>query len=571
MSVIDRKLSKNSQAARSRFIFRPVMDGVLTAPAISINGGDSAKFDVSAFVYRLGGQIYAKAATTANTFSAVHATGIGKWLGIGLYIDERGTLSTLGSPDTGDQDYNTEALALASIPVSTRTSLLVGTFTILTGAADWDANTDALDDADLAASNLLGLQPDRRLAKINFDANMQVAALATDCKSYTATACVQALVTHEGFNGPVTNPNVEVDRRTVADATVIKLRCGAFDYMIDGVLYHTDAQKEIAFSAAHVVALDKWGAILLQINAAGTISTKVSGATQTTPQTYTTSAAARAALPDPTAGSVGFAVLVVEAGGAAWDANTDDIVAGSDLEAFDLFGFPTDRLLDDVTLSVTVAEPEDFSVTAFDFSIGGVKYAKAATANLDFSAAHECTASKYLAILIQVDAAGAISSLVPYVSGRSQTAAQGYDSYDEAFAALPQTAANKQAIGAIVVLADAGGWVANTDDMVAGSDLTSVWFVGFKTNQRNGVAGVETTNQNALWPISTAVFAAETVTDAAFDAGTDPRPARTFADGTVALYLGATVTGAVGLPQAILTMRPFPLEGETAAVAAVVS
>jgi len=570
MSVTDNKIAKNSQAARSRFIFRPVMDGVLTAPAITMNAGDNAKFDVSAFVYRLGGQIYAKAAAAANVFSAVHATGIGKWLGVGLYIDERGTLSTLASPNTGDQDYATEALALASIPVSTRTSLLVGTFTLLTGAADWDANTDQLDDADLVSSNLLGLKPDRRMAKINFDANMQVAALATDCKSYTATAYVQALVTHEGFNGPVTNPNVEVDRRTVADATVIKLRCGAFDYMIDGVLYHTEAQKEIVFSAAHVVALDKWGAILLQINAAGTISTKVSGALQTTPQTYTTSAAARAALPDPTAASVGFAVLVVEAGGAAWDANTDDIVAGSDLEGFDLFPYVTDRALDDVTLGID-AVPEKFTISAFDFSLGGVKYAKAAATAITFSAAHECALTKYLAILVQIVGAGTVSTFVPLVDGRSQTASQGYDSYDEAVAALPQTELTKLGVGYIVIQAGAAAWVANTDDMTPGSDLTNVWFVGLKTNQRNGVAGIEPTNQNALWPISTAVFAAETPTDASFDGNNDPRPARAFNGGTVALYLGATVTGAVGLPSAVLTMRPFPLDGEGFQVAQVVA
>jgi hypothetical protein len=568
MSVTDNKLSKNSQAARSRFIFRPVMDGVLTAPAITANA-DPTKFDVSAFVYRLGGQVYAKAATTANVFSAIHATGIGAWLGIGLYIDERGTLSTLASPNTGDQDYGTEALALASIPVSTRTSLLIGTFTLRTNLADWDANTDSLAAADLLSSNLLGFQPDRRLAKVNFDANMQVAALSTDCKSYTATAYVQALVTHEGFNGPVTNPNVEVDRRTVADATVTKLRCGAFDYMIDGVLYHTDAQKEIAFSAAHVVALDKWGAILLQINAAGTISTKVSGATQTTPQTYTNSASARAALPDPTAGSVGFAVLVVEAGAAAWDANTDDIVAASDLEAFDLFGFCTDRALDDVTLGID-AVPEKFTIAAFDFSIGGVKYAKTAATAITFSAAHVCAIGKYLAILVQIVAAGTVSTRVPLIDGRSQTASQGFDSYDAAVAALPNTENGKLAVGYIVVQAGAAAWDANTDDMTPGSDLTNVWFVGFKTNQRNGVAGVETTNQNALWPVSAAAFAAETVTDAAFDGGSDPRPMRTFGDGTVALYLGATVTGAVGLPSAMLTMRPFPLDGETAATAVVV-
>jgi len=567
MSITDNKMAKNALSARMALRLGPPIDGVLSRPTISVNAGDHTKFDVSAFSYRMGGHIYAKAAQTAIAFSAVHATGIGAWLGIGIYIDQRGTITTAASPNTGDQDYGTEALALASIPASTNGALLIGTITLRTGSADWDANTDALDAADLVSANLLGLNKDRRWNQFPVRSRVQLDSFETFCRGYTATVNAQVLVTHDGFNGPVTNPGLEVDRRTVANASVTKLRYGAFDYMIDGVLYHKNAGYALAFSAAHPVTADKWGAILVQIDAAGTISTRISGATQTTAQAYTSSAAARAALPAPTAGNVVIGCVVVEAKNATWTANTDDLVAASDLESVDIINAITDRLLDNVTLAID-AVPEKFKLSAaVHYSIAGVKYTKAAATAIAFSAAHACTASKYLAILVQVDEAGAVSSLVPYRDGRSQTAAQGYDNYDAALAALPQTEAGKVALGAIVVLADSGGWTAQTDDMTAGSDLTSVWFVGFKTNQRNGLAGVEPTNQNALWPVNGALFVADANTSAAFEGDPDVRPARGFSNGTIGVYFGATTVGVAVAPEAVMVVRPFPLDGEGMQVA----
>lgn len=564
MSVTDNKAAKSAQFARHRLpIARPV-DGLLTRPVITANA-DPVKFDVSAFSYRMAGNIYYVAAQAALVFSAVHATGAGKWLGIGLFIDARGTITTLASPNTGAQDYTTEALALASIPASLPgVSLQIGTIRLATNAAVFTANTTSLAAADLVSVNLLGNYPDRRWAQVPVDANLQVDGFSTFAKAKSGIGNAQVLVTHDGFNGPVTNPTIEVDRHTVANATVIKLKVGAFDYLIDGVLYHKEPQDAIAFSAAHPVTADKWGAILLQINAAGTISTTISGATQTTTQTYTNSASARAALPAPTALSVAIGCLVVEAKNASWTANTDDLVAASDLEAFDLIPETPDRAFSDVTLGID-AVPEKFTISGFDYSIEGVKYAKSAATAIVFSAAHVCAIGKYLAILVQINAAGTVSTRVPLIDGRSQTASQGFDTFDAAMAAIPDTEATKLGIGFIVVQAGAAAWDANTDDMVPGVDLTAVWFLGFKTNQKNGLEGRQPTNQNALFPIGNATLVANLNTAAAF-AGTDPRPARAFSGGTIGVYLGDT-TGLMTAPEAVLTLRPFPLDGESSAVA----
>jgi hypothetical protein len=564
--ITDNKIDPRSLVARMALRAGRLVDGLLTRPVITATGGDTAKFNVSAFSYRLGGNVYYVAASVSNVFSAVHATGIAAWIGIGLYIDARGTVTTLSNPNTGDQDAATEAAALASIPVALPgQNVRFGTIRLKTAAADWDANTDLLDAADLVSANLLGEYPDRRWSQFPLQGNVQLDSVHTFCRAKSAIGNVQVLMSHDGFNGPVTNPTIEVDRHTVANTTVIKLKVGAFDYLIDGVLYHKEPQDAIAFTAAHVVALNKWGAVLLQINAAGTIGSLVSGALQTTPQTYTNSAAARAALPAPTALSVVIGALVVEAGAAAWTANTDDIVAGSDLEDFQIVPELVDRALGDVTLAID-ANAIKFKISAFDYSIGGVKYAKAAATAIVFSAAHVCALGKYLAILTSIDAAGTVTTRVPLIDGLSQTASQGFDSFDAALAALPNTLADKLGCGVIVVQGGVAAWTANTDDMVAGSDLAAVWFLGFKTNQKNGLKGRQPTNQNTLFPVSNATLVANLNTAGTFEAGTDPRSARGFAGGSLAIYLGDT-TGLISAPEVIVAVRPFPLNGETFATA----
>jgi hypothetical protein len=102
-------------------------------------------------------------------------------------------------------------------------------------------------------------------------------------------------------------------------------------YRIAGVQYTKTAATAIAFSAAHVITALKFGIVLVQIDAAGTVTTKVPAATPTTAMAYDTAALALAALPAPDAGNVALGHIAIEAGAANWDAITDDLTDASDV------------------------------------------------------------------------------------------------------------------------------------------------------------------------------------------------------------------------------------------------
>lgn len=102
-------------------------------------------------------------------------------------------------------------------------------------------------------------------------------------------------------------------------------------YNLSGIQYSKSATDNLVFTAAHVVTALKFGIILLQINAAGTVSTKVPAATATTAMEYATSALALAALPAADADNVAFAYIIINADAGDWTANTDDMTDGSDL------------------------------------------------------------------------------------------------------------------------------------------------------------------------------------------------------------------------------------------------
>lgn len=100
-----------------------------------------------------------------------------------------------------------------------------------------------------------------------------------------------------------------------------------------GIVVEKAVTTAITFTAAHVVATaSKWGSILVQINkTTGVISTLITGATQTTPMSYASSALALAALPAPASGNLAVGYILVQSkAGATWTANTDDLTIGSD-------------------------------------------------------------------------------------------------------------------------------------------------------------------------------------------------------------------------------------------------
>lgn len=546
MALTDSKVHPNARFAHHRVPSRPLKDGVLTPVTLTINGAPET-FDVSAFMYAIGGNIYYKAAQTGIALSAVHATGIGAWLGVLVCVDKKGTITTVGNPNTGDQDHATEAAALASLvnlePVGT---IPIGTITLETNAADWDGQTDAFNEADLLAANLLGYSPDKRWRTFQPGGRFRITNVRLPCRSKSGVCQMQVVATNGGQNAVLTSPRLQVDQRTVAAATVTKLRVGHFDYVINGVVYHKDPEIQIAFSAAHVVALDQWGAVLVQINAAGTISTKVVG----TPQSYDNAAAAIAALPAADSGNVAIGFVLIEADSGTWTANTDDLVAAGDLESVEIYEYGQNRLLSAPSLAIDSGEKEDFTVAAFTYVIDGVTYTKNAATGIDFTAAHVCALDKFLAILVEIDTAGTIYTRVPLVDGRSQTASQGFDTYQLAVAALPQATPGRLAIGYIVIEADASTFTANTDDMDPGVDVDNSTFVDYAVPA------------NDLFAAQGQVFNVNAQTVATLG----PQKAAAGDQNGQILALVQGTTGVVDGPELDIEYRPYALVGEAAPV-----
>lgn len=133
-----------------------------------------------------------------------------------------------------------------------------------------------------------------------------------------------------------------------------------------------------------------------------------------------------------------------------------------------------DGLLAIGTLAVDATAEKFKTTTTAAYRISGIQYVKAAATAIAFTAAHPVTASKFGAILVQINAAGTVSTKI---SGATQTTTQAYDSSALAIAALPAVTAGNVALGYIVIEADSGGWTAITDDLTDASDLTTATFV----------------------------------------------------------------------------------------------
>lgn len=117
------------------------------------------------------------------------------------------------------------------------------------------------------------------------------------------------------------------------------------------------------------------------------------------------------------------------------------------------------------------AVPEKFkTTTTMYYTISGVSYAKLAAAAIVFTAAHVITANKFGIILLQINAAGVVSSKVPLAN-------QAYNTAALALAALPAADADNIAIGYIAIANNAGDWTANVDDLTNASDVTTAAFV----------------------------------------------------------------------------------------------
>jgi hypothetical protein len=108
-------------------------------------------------------------------------------------------------------------------------------------------------------------------------------------------------------------------------------------YRVNGVQRTKAATDNLTFSAAHVITASKFGVVLVQINGAGTVSTKVPAS----PQAYNTDALALAALPAPDAGNVPLGYIAIENNAGDWTGNTDDLTAASDVTTAAFVDWPT--------------------------------------------------------------------------------------------------------------------------------------------------------------------------------------------------------------------------------------
>ena len=99
------------------------------------------------------------------------------------------------------------------------------------------------------------------------------------------------------------------------------------DYRCKGCQFNKVATTGITFSHAHVITQNKYGAILIQINAAGNFSTKVKAATQTTALAYDTAALAAANLPEVDASNVAIGHAVIAPTAGTFTANTTELTS----------------------------------------------------------------------------------------------------------------------------------------------------------------------------------------------------------------------------------------------------
>lgn len=118
-------------------------------------------------------------------------------------------------------------------------------------------------------------------------------------------------------------------------------------YRIGGLPYTKVATDNLVFSAADTIntgaaAGDYWGVWLVQVDAAGTVSTKSPAADQV----YASEAAAIAALPTVDANNIQLGYITVEANnGTDWVANTDDMTPASDCQAANFYDLPAPATL----------------------------------------------------------------------------------------------------------------------------------------------------------------------------------------------------------------------------------
>jgi hypothetical protein len=98
-------------------------------------------------------------------------------------------------------------------------------------------------------------------------------------------------------------------------------------YLVGGRIVEKAAENGIGFTAAHVITANLFGVVLIQIDNAGVVSTKVPLATQA----YANAGLALQNLPAADAGKLAIGHIAIANNALDWVANTDDLTNGSDV------------------------------------------------------------------------------------------------------------------------------------------------------------------------------------------------------------------------------------------------
>lgn len=137
---------------------------------------------------------------------------------------------------------------------------------------------------------------------------------------------------------------------------------------------------------------------------------------------------------------------------------------------------PGNALIAKGTLAISATAEKFKTTTVASYTVNGVSHTKAATDNLVFSQAFTVAAAKYGISLVQINAAGTITTKEP-------SATMSYNSAVLALAALPSADAGNVALGYITLDnsssdgSSSGAFVANTDDLTDAGDITDSGFV----------------------------------------------------------------------------------------------
>lgn len=113
-------------------------DGMLAIGTLTVSGGDATKFKTTTIAaYTISGATYTKAATdslvftTAGTINVAGAATTAHWGAWLVQINAAGTISTKAvGGGTTDQDYATEALAIAALPAVDASNIQLGYITV---------------------------------------------------------------------------------------------------------------------------------------------------------------------------------------------------------------------------------------------------------------------------------------------------------------------------------------------------------------------------------------------------------------------------------------------------------